>query len=153
MQFPTIDVAESNFVETMVTQWWFSSNCSSPLSFLFLGTRQALDGLFEILHLQIEVLQFGCQLHQLAVQLLRVFFVHVEEVRHPLKEAGVHHVGNARQLAVLENYRCVKGKRKRNKYRWGTKDATTSSSLIISLLMMSLDDIIPSKMAIFVFRK
>ena len=40
-------------------------------------------------------------INQLAVELLRVFLVHVEEVGHPLKEASVHHVGNARQISIL----------------------------------------------------
>ena len=38
-----------------------------------------------------------------------------------------------------------------NRYRGGTKDATTSSSLIVSLfIMMSFDDFLPSETAIFV---
>ena len=40
-----------------------------------------------------------------------------------------------------------------NKYRGGTSDATTSSSLIVSLFMMSFDDFLSSKTAIFVVRK
>ena len=34
-------------------------------------------------------------------------------------------------------------KTKNNKYRGGTEDATTSSSLIVSLFMMSLDNFLP----------
>ena len=41
----------------------------------------------------------------------------------------------------------------RNKYRGGTSDATTSSSLIVPLILMSFDNFLPSKMAIFVIRK
>ena len=40
-----------------------------------------------------------------------------------------------------------------NKYRGGTSDATTSSSLIVPLLMTSKDDASPLKTAIFVVRK
>ena len=36
-----------------------------------------------------------------------------------------------------------------NKYRGGTSDATTSSSLIVSLIIISFDEFLPSKMAIF----
>ena len=39
-----------------------------------------------------------------------------------------------------------------NKYRGGTSDATTSSSIIVPLFMMSIN-FFPSKSAIFVFRK
>ena len=34
---------------------------------------------------------------------------------------------------------------RKNKYQGGTKDATTSSSLIVSLFMMSLDDFYPQQ--------
>ena len=40
-----------------------------------------------------------------------------------------------------------------NKYRGGTSDATTPSSHILSLFMMSFDDFLSSKTAIFVVRK
>ena len=40
-----------------------------------------------------------------------------------------------------------------NKYREGTSDATTSSLFIVSLIMMSFDEFLPSKTAIFVIRK
>ena len=40
-----------------------------------------------------------------------------------------------------------------NKYRGGTLDATTSSSLIVPLFTMSVDDFSPSKTAIFGVRK
>ena len=41
----------------------------------------------------------------------------------------------------------------RNKYRGGTSDATTSSSLIVILLRMLVDDFSHSKRAIFGARK
>ena len=40
-----------------------------------------------------------------------------------------------------------------NKYRGGTSDATTSSSLIVPLFIMSVDDFSPSKTAVFGVRK
>ena len=40
-----------------------------------------------------------------------------------------------------------------NKYRGGTSDATTSSSLIVPLFTMSADDFLPSKTAIFGVQK
>ena len=42
---------------------------------------------------------------------------------------------------------------KENKYRGGTSDATTSSSLIVPLFRMSVDDFSHSKRAIFGARK
>ena len=41
----------------------------------------------------------------------------------------------------------------KNKYRGGTSDATTPSSLILSLFMMSFDDFWLSKTTIFVVQK
>ena len=40
-----------------------------------------------------------------------------------------------------------------NKYRGGTSDATTSPALIVPLFIMSVDDFLPSKTAIFGVRK
>ena len=40
-----------------------------------------------------------------------------------------------------------------NKYRGGTSDATTSSTLIVPLFIISVDDFSHSKLAIFVVRK
>ena len=40
-----------------------------------------------------------------------------------------------------------------NEYRGGTSDATTLSSLIVSLIKMSFDDFLPSKTALFVVQK
>ena len=44
-------------------------------------------------------------------------------------------------------------RKKKNKYRGDTSDATTSSSLIVPIYMMLFDDFLPSKIAIFVVRK
>ena len=48
---------------------------------------------------------------------------------------------------------CTLVENRKNKYRGGTSDATTSSSLIVSLIVMSFDDFLPSKTALFAVGK
>ena len=49
----------------------------------------------------------------------------------------------------IEKNQCLAEK----KYCGSTSDATTSSSIIVSFIIMLLDNFLPSKMAIFVVQK